>query len=110
MLERSCDVCRTTGSNPLSGVCERCGSTLNLDERRRAALLEDLRERVSAGLRSAVTRSHRCSHDCPYVSLYVLVAAHTKYSGAYRRCAYLWFVEEYPPDNQVTHEMFQYPP
>lgn len=103
----SCDTC----ARPIerqTARCPNCGSSSwhATDRDRERWRLEDS---IHNGLNEAVNRGDACIHACPHVSLTVAFGSRLKYARMLRRCAYTWFLGEYPPDNGIIHDAFMYP-
>lgn len=103
-----CTLCKHGLESLFVLACPNCGASQEpvREERKRLLVAAEV---IKDGLRDATRRSEACPHACPWSSVAIDIPGCVRYSTSMRRCVYEWFAAEYPPDGEITHDVFHYP-
>jgi hypothetical protein len=102
-----CRVCRALLPEAPIHPCPSCGASRTLPTA--VEILREWRwEIIKDGIEEATRRSRDCSHDCNHVSISTGLEGIGYRRATVRRCTFLWYMEEYPDGDGISHDTFEY--
>lgn len=106
-MTTACRICRALFPETLDSYCPSCGTS-----RTPPTAVECVREWrweiIGDGIKEVTRRSRACSHDCNLVSISTGLEGIGYRTALVRRCAFLWYMEEYPAGDGISHDTFEY--
>lgn len=106
-MTTACRNCRTLLPEAPFSACPSCG-TFQTPPTAAECVREWRWDIIKRGIRETLRRSNACSRNCNYVSISTGLEGIGYRTALVRRCAFLWYMEEYPAGDGISHDTFEY--